>query len=124
MQSHEGATSVQIMRTRPNPVGILPRDLHGLLPRKTGLLWAVAICVAYVLSAELGFRLAFATKQVTAVWPPTGIALAAFLLCGESVWPGVFLGALLSNAMSHEPFATAAGIAVGNTLGPLAGAYL
>jgi PAS domain S-box-containing protein len=84
----------------------------------------VAIAVAYVVFAEIGFSLAFATKQVTAVWPPTGIAVAALLLCGYRVWPGVWLGAFISNAVSHEPALTAAGIATGNTLGPLLGVFL
>ena len=70
----------------------------------------------------MGFALAFATKQVTAIWPPTGIALAAFLFLGSRAWPAIFLGAFASNAISHEPIYTAAGIAAGNTLGPFLGA--
>ena len=58
------------------------------------------------------------------MWPPTGIAVAALLLGGYRLWPGVFLGAFISNATSHEPLLTAAGIAVGNTLGPLLGVFL
>ena len=58
------------------------------------------------------------------MWPPTGIALAALLLGGYRLWPGVFLGALAANAYIDEPIYTMVGIAVGNTAGPLAGAYL
>ncbi len=82
------------------------------------------IAVAYVVAAELGFTLAFATKQVTAVWPPTGIALAALLIWGYRVWPGIWIGAFVSNALSAEPLWTAAAIAVGNTLAPVFGTYL
>lgn len=88
------------------------------------LLLVAVTAVAYIASAQLGFVLAFATKQVTAIWPPTGIALAAFLLAGNRIWPAIFVGAFISNAISHEPMYTAAGIAVGNTLGPLLGAVL
>ena len=88
------------------------------------LLWMVVTATAYIGAAQLGFALAFATKQVTAIWPPTGIALAAFLLGGGRIWPAIFMGAFISNAISHEPIYTAAGIAVGNTLGPLLGAVL
>jgi integral membrane sensor domain MASE1 len=63
-------------------------------------------------------------EQVTAVWPPTGIALAALLLFGYRVWPGVVLGAFLANATTSAPLATAAGIALGNTLEALVGARL
>jgi integral membrane sensor domain MASE1 len=84
----------------------------------------VLVALAYVAAAELGFTLAFATKQVTAVWPPTGIALAALLLWGNRVWPGIWLGAFASNAFSGEPVWTAAAIAGGNTLAPVLGSVL
>ena len=85
---------------------------------------SLLVAIAYVAGAKLGFTLAFATKQVTAVWPPTGIALAAFLLWGYRVWPGVWIGAFASNAISAEPVWTAAAIATGNTLAPLGAAFL
>jgi hypothetical protein len=40
------------------------------------------VAAAYYGSAKLGLGLAFETTSVTAVWPPTGIALAAVVLCG------------------------------------------
>ena len=47
---------------------------------------AVAIVVAaYLIAGKLGLKLAFANASATAVWPPTGIALAAFLLIGYRV---------------------------------------
>src|SRR5215472_2782226 len=82
------------------------------------------VTIAYVVFAEIGFSMAYATKQVTAVWPPTGIAVACLLVFGYRIWPGVFVGAFVSNALSHEPLLTAAVIAVGNTLGPVFSVYL
>ena len=84
----------------------------------------VGLAVSYFVAAKFGLTLAFATRQVTAVWPPTGIALVGLLLFGYRVWPGVYLGALLANALSDEPLAVAAGIAAGNTLAGLGGAFL
>lgn len=46
----------------------------------------------YVASAKLGLTLAFVAQQVTVVWPPKGIALAAVLLLGFRIWPFIFLG--------------------------------
>lgn len=83
-----------------------------------------AVAIAYVVGAQLGFVFAFATKQVTTIWPPAGIALAALVLGGPKLWPGVFVGAFLSNALLAEPLPTALGIAFGNTIGPLLGAYV
>ncbi len=96
-------------------------------PRSTTLFWAAglpALAAVYFGAAKLGLSLAFVAEQVSAVWPPTGIALAAVLLWGYRVWPGIALGAFLANATANEPIATACGIALGNTLEALVGTWL
>jgi integral membrane sensor domain MASE1 len=89
-----------------------------------GLLLALALALVYFGSAKLGLTLAFSNESVTAVWPPTGIALAALVLWGRGLWPGVLLGAFLANVTTDVPVYTAAGIAVGNTLEAVVGAWL
>lgn len=84
----------------------------------------LALAAVYFGAAELGLSMAFVAEQVTVVWPPTGIALAAVLLFGYRAWPGIALGALLANAMANEPLPVACGIALGNTLEALVGAWL
>ncbi len=84
----------------------------------------LALAAAYFGSAKLGLALAFSNESVTAVWPPTGIALAALVLWGRSLWPGVLLGAFLANVTTDVSVYTAAGIAVGNTLEAVVGAWL
>jgi integral membrane sensor domain MASE1 len=85
----------------------------------------VAILAAvYVIAGKLGLMLAFVHASATAVWPPTGIALAAFLVFGYRVWPGVLVGAFLANITTAGTAATSLGIAAGNTLEGLVGAYL
>jgi signal transduction histidine kinase len=86
-------------------------------PRYLGTVAAVA--VIYFAAAKFGLSLAFSTKQVTALWPPTGIAVAALLLGGYRVWPAIYLAAFAVNAIVGGSILTAAGIAVGNTLGPV-----
>jgi signal transduction histidine kinase/integral membrane sensor domain MASE1 len=85
---------------------------------------ALATTVGYVVGAKLGLSFAVVAEQVTAVWPPTGIALAAVLLVGPRLGPAVWLGAFLANATANEPLLTAAGIATGNTLEALVAAWL
>jgi integral membrane sensor domain MASE1/anti-sigma regulatory factor (Ser/Thr protein kinase) len=87
-------------------------------------LWALVLALVYFGSAKLGLALAFSNESVTAVWPPTGIALAALVLGGRDLWPGVLLGALLANVTTDVPVYTAAGIALGNTLEAVVGAWL
>ena len=57
-----------------------------------------ALAAVYVAAAKGGLLLATEGAQVTLVWPPTGLALAALLLGGPRLWPGVALGATLMNA--------------------------
>jgi PAS domain S-box-containing protein len=84
----------------------------------------VGLAALYFGAAKLGLSMAFTAEQVSAVWPPAGIALAAVLLYGYRVWPAIWLGALSANVTSHEPVMTASAIAVGNTLEALVGAWL
>src|SRR5262245_18322219 len=76
----------------------------------------VAIAIAYVATARVGFRFAFIAEQVTTVWAPTGIGIAALLIFGARLWPAVWLGAFAANAGTGAPLWTAAVLAVGNTL--------
>src|SRR5262245_14527817 len=84
------------------------------------------LCAAgvYFAAAKAGLALASLVPQVSLVWPPTGIALAAVLLLGLRVWPAIALGAFLANVTTAEPVLTAFGIAVGNTLEAVVGGAL
>src|SRR5882724_4416816 len=82
------------------------------------------LAALYILTGKLGLTLAFVHPSATAVWPPTGITLAAFLLFGYEAWPGVLMGAFLVNITTAGSLPVCLGIAVGNTLEGLAGAYL
>jgi PAS domain S-box-containing protein len=92
------------------------------LPRTTWKL--VALAGVYFVAGKLGLSLAFVHASATAVWPPTGIALAALLLYGNHMWPAVFLGAFLVNVTTAGSIASSLGIAAGNTLEALLGVWL
>src|SRR6516225_2302818 len=98
--------------------------LHELDPRVRYGLQLVAVAAAYTASGKLGLHLAFATRSVSAIWPPTGIALSALILGGYRLWPAVAVGALLTNLNTGVPAVTVLGIACGNTLEALTGAFL
>src|SRR5438093_1611214 len=80
---------------------------------------AVLVGVAYYVAARLGLRLALIQENVTPLWPPTGIAVVAFLVLGRKVWPGVALAAFLVNLPISTDAIAAGATAVGNTLAPL-----
>lgn len=84
----------------------------------------VGLFGVYVLAAKLGLSLAFVHASASAVWPPTGIALAAFLTLGSRAWPAVFAGAFVVNVITAGSAVTSLGIATGNTLEGLLGACL
>ena len=84
----------------------------------------VGLAAIYFVAAKLGLQLAFLNASATAVWPPTGIAIAAILLFGNRISPGIFLGAFLANLTTAGTVATSLGIATGNTMEALIGAYL
>ena len=56
--------------------------------RRAALL--LLLSVAYVAAGKLGLSLAFVNASASAVWPPTGIALAALILFGLRAWPAVW----------------------------------
>jgi diguanylate cyclase (GGDEF)-like protein len=91
-------------------------------PRDLPLLAALA--AVYFVAGKLGLKLAFVNANVTAVWPCTGIALAAFLIFGYRVWPAILTGAFLVNLTTAGSVATSIGIALGNTLEGVVGCYL
>jgi len=88
------------------------------------VLQVVGLAAAYFGAAKLGFLTAFVNGNVTPIWPPAGIALCGLLLFGLRLWPGVALGATLATFSTGAPLLAALGTGVGNTLGPVAGAYL
>ena len=91
------------------------------------------LAVIYYAAARLGLLLAFALTNATPVWPPSGIAIAAIVLLGYRVWPGIFIGAFAANMAVFATNHVANGstttlvslaIASGNTLEAVVGAWL
>jgi PAS domain S-box-containing protein len=93
-----------------------------------GRLWVYAGSVlvlagAYYVAAKIGLRLAYLGGAVTALWPPVGVGIAALVLYGTRLWPGIVIGDLLVGDYS-TPFETVMGQTVGNTLEVVVAAVL
>lgn len=82
------------------------------------------LVLAYVVTGRLGLAIPYVGSDITLVWLPTGIAVAALVRWGWGYWPGIWLGALLVNLSIGSPWPVAAAIALGNTLGPLLAAAI
>jgi two-component system cell cycle sensor histidine kinase/response regulator CckA len=102
--------------------GPVPPVPHSLLKNLT---IQFLLAGTYVLAGKIGLTLAFLNSSATAVWPPTGIALAAVLVLGpRRAWPSVFVGAFLVNELTAGSWLTSLAIACGNTGEALVGGYL
>src|SRR2546421_12514873 len=94
-------------------------------PRFLGnALTLVALAAVYFAAGKLGLKLSFVNASATAVWPCTGIALAALLLFGYRVWPAILAAAFLVNLTTAGSVATSQAIAAGNPPRGLVGCYL
>src|SRR4051795_8046613 len=69
--------------------------------------------------AKLGLSFAANHQVVSAVWPPSGVALAAVLVLGYRISPAIAVAAFLANVTAGTSPAEAAGIATGNALGAM-----
>ncbi len=91
-------------------------------PYPLGLI--TGLTILYVLTAKLGLAISVVGENVTFIWPPTGLSLAALMIFGYRPWPGVALGSFIANMLTSVSLPTVIGIATGNTLEAVVGAYL
>ena len=83
----------------------------------------LGVAIVYVIAAQLAFHLSIVHDVVASVWPPAGLALALLVLRGSGIWPGIFLGALVANALNGVPWYGAMTIGAGNTLSAVFAAH-
>lgn len=82
------------------------------------------LTAVYVSTAKLGMQYGVVEGNATLIWIPTGLSLAAALLGGYRLLPGVALGAALTVASTPVPKWVALAISFGNTLEAFLGAFL
>ena len=89
--------TVDMVATENNPT----LNMSNAKPCSAGTLLLVlqmlGLTLAYWGSGKLATFLAIPPGYATAIWPPSGIALAGILLYGYRVWPGIFVGSFLVN---------------------------
>ena len=85
------------------------------MPTSRRLAAITLLTAIYVAAGRFGLSLAFVNESASAVWPPTGIAIAAGIIAGSFVWPAVLLGAFLVNVSTTGALLPSLLIACGNT---------
>ena len=93
-------------------------------PRGAHAVELVLVGIAYFALAYLGLHLASINPSATPIWPPTGLAIAAILLWGPRIAPGIFIAAFLINQVTAGSIFTSLAIACGNTLEAVIAGYL
>ena len=79
---------------------------------------------AYFVAGKAGHALAMPDGVASPVWPPSGITLAALILGGRRLWPGIWLGAFCIETALGLSVTLSAAIAMGATGQTLAGLAL
>lgn len=99
-----------------------PSQQHTLIWRT--ILLNILLAFVYLGTAKLGLLFAFVQGNATLIWMPTGLSLAAVLLGGYALLPGVALGAFLTVATTTVPLWVAFAASAGNALEAFLGAFL
>ena len=85
----------------------------------------IGLTVVYYVAGRAGLHFfGLLHPSASAIWIPTGIAIASLLIFGYRVWPAIFAGALLVNLTTQGSLLTSIGMAAGNTLEGILAAYL
>ena len=92
-------------------------------PRVRVLGLNLAVAAAYWLTAELTLLPTTGAVSVMPLWPSAGIALAALLLLGTSVLPGIAIGAFGTTALHIAPI-SAPFVTIGMVAQTMASAHL
>src|SRR5579872_6748099 len=74
-----------------------------------------ALAFVYVVLARLGLSVDTVDGFVTLIWAPSGISIAALLIFGNRLWPGVLVGAIIAYVLSGASVPLAVGMGIGNT---------
>lgn len=80
--------------------------------------------LAYVLTGMVGLTIQTGHDGITPIWPPSGIALYAFIRFGSRMWPVIVVSVFILGWLYNIPQPAVAVAAIGNTSEALLGWYL
>jgi integral membrane sensor domain MASE1 len=74
-------------------LAFVPSQASRVPSRRRAAAEALLVAVLYYASSRIAMRFVPGSGLAAAVWPASGIMLAAVLLVGPRIWPGIVLGA-------------------------------
>ncbi|MFC1834725.1 PAS domain S-box protein [Thermodesulfobacteriota bacterium] len=93
-------------------------------PLATWLGRVLAVAIVEFAAVKFGLWMALVHCSVSPVWPSTGVMIAAVMLMGYRVWPGIFVGSLLANLPTGSGIDFSIAAAVADTLEPVTAVFL
>jgi signal transduction histidine kinase/CheY-like chemotaxis protein len=93
----------------------IPINQRASLPK--WFLETLLLAILYVVAGNIGQLMAIPPGNVTLIWPPSGIALAALLLLGPRSLVGIWLGAFIGNIWAFLDISTLSTLAKSTTIG-------
>ena len=84
----------------------------------------IALTVIYAAAANIGLLFATTEGNITMIWPPSGIALAALIIFGKKLWPGILFGAFIADMLVSGNITASFGMAFAATASALFGFWL
>lgn len=85
---------------------------------------SLVLAAVYALSAEIGRAIALRHQLAATFWPPSGIMLAAVVVYGRRLWPGIALGTFFVWVANGQSPVAALWVACSNVMEALLGQWL
>lgn len=94
----------------------MPKYFRSCIPSsRDEVLKALLVAMGYAAAGWAGLQMPYYGTQVTLIWLPAGIAVAALLRWGPAMAAGIFVGAFAANYGVVSSISAAVGPAMGNT---------
>lgn len=91
---------------------------------RTVLISVILLPIIHYWVIQVAQSLSFDDNGVVVIWPSTGIYLAAILVFGYRVWPGILVSELIVNPILYGNIPISIGLSFTDTIDPLLTAFL
>lgn len=90
-----------------------------LINRWAGICCMLLLALTYAVLAKIIIDNFAVHGNFSPIWPPSGLALAALLIGGYRLWPGIAMGVFIANYLAGKSIEANLILVIGNTCEPL-----